>query len=254
MNKKKRSTRPTFTTLFLLTVFAWICGLITGLPGEAPQHTSSFSTPSAKVGVTTGMTRDPIDLGWLTAAKESVILVATPRGHGSGFCYLRDMDYAFIVTAKHVVVDELGQDIGAYSLMGSANGSMDWSLQAELLSKSSSWDAAIVKAYDPYGIIKTARLAQTVPPKGELVIAMGFPSNHYPVVVTVGFSKGWVVWDAVYFNHSASIWFGNSGGPVFNSKGEVVGINVRINFVNGHPDSGDCGAVPIEDLLMVMKR
>jgi len=197
--------------------------------------------------VVSGTTKEP-ELGWLNAAKESVVLVATPSGHGSGVCYERRDDYDYILTAKHVVQHEGVTEEPEITLMGATNSKADWMIHATLARISQTKDCAIVIAYDPYNLIKVARFADFCPLPGELVVAMGFPSNHYPVYVTVGFVIGWCVWDAVYLEHSASIWFGNSGGPLFNSKGEVIGINVRINGVNGHPDSGDCGAVPVEDI------
>lgn len=71
---------------------------------------------------------------------------------------------------------------------------------------------------------RVARLAPAVPQRQEEVYISGHPMGVYPGVITNGFYAGW--YDG-YMLTSAPAWGGNSGGPVYNTDGEVVGVLSR---------------------------
>lgn len=234
----------------LLLVGVYLAGLISGFPSPTDLHISpSKAHPVAMTGGVTTVTPNLTEFKWLSTAKESVVIVATPDGgHGSGVAFQRtDGDIVHVLTARHVIEDRQGKQYPEYSVKGRRAG-IDYTVAAYLRKVSDYADLAVVTVYDPANLLRVSEFGET-PPKGALVIAMGFPGPVYPAFVTIGECLGWVVFDAVYLYHSASIWYGNSGGPVFDRNGLIVGINVRIAFMNDGPDSSQCGAVPLEDIF-----
>mgnify|MGYP003289721170 CR=1 FL=1 len=97
--------------------------------------------------------------------------------------------------------------------------------------------------------------------KGEFVIAVGNPLGYvYSNTATLGIvsstnryladdtdGDGTNDWDARYIQHDASINDGNTGGPLVNLKGEVIGMNsMKISSVK----TEDMGfAIPINTIL-----
>jgi len=70
-----------------------------------------------------------------------------------------------------------------------------------------------------------ASMAGRAPSRGEKVFVSGHPLGVFPGLVTEGYAAGWT--DDGYLLLSAPAFGGNSGGPVFNSAGEAVGVLVR---------------------------
>jgi S1-C subfamily serine protease len=69
-----------------------------------------------------------------------------------------------------------------------------------------------------------AELADAVPQRQEQIYISGHPLGVYPGLITTGYVSGWLNgWILL----SAPAWGGNSGGPVYNSEGEVIGLLVR---------------------------
>lgn len=102
-------------------------------------------------------------------------------------------------------------------------------------------DLAIIKANAPISGVTTLPItsAESIP-VGEAVYALGFPgisdeladSNHYTagdITVTNGVVSRHQLTDGIRcMAHTASVNHGNSGGPLINGKGQVIGINTFI--------------------------
>lgn len=102
-------------------------------------------------------------------------------------------------------------------------------------------DLAIIKANAPITGVTTLPVtsAQNIP-VGETVYALGYPgisdaladSNHYTtgdITVTNGVvSRHQLTSGIQCMAHTASVNHGNSGGPLINGKGQVIGINTFI--------------------------
>lgn len=76
----------------------------------------------------------------------------------------------------------------------------------------------------------TSPFAKDAPREGDEVFAMGHPLN-LPFTVTRGIVSGRGMRGNMYVQYlqtDASINHGNSGGPLYNAKGEVIGINTMI--------------------------
>jgi S1-C subfamily serine protease len=75
------------------------------------------------------------------------------------------------------------------------------------------------------GVKSTARLALLQPMIGDKVFSLGFPANQGLTIGEGIVNRKASIFGREYLGHSADIFFGNSGGPLFSESAEVVGIN-----------------------------
>jgi len=189
------------------------------------------------------------------------IMPGTPRWFqekdavvGSGFIYDSE---GYIITNAHVVEDAI--DITVTMADGSSHA-------AEVVGIDEKTDLAIIKTSDP-GNFKAAKLGNSDEIiMGEWVIAMGNPfglfnESKMPIATAgiisslhmdFGFQQSGRVYQDM-IQTDASINSGNSGGPLVNSRGEVVGINTFI--FSGGNNSGSIGigfALPINRAIGII--
>jgi serine protease Do len=144
----------------------------------------------------------------------------TQRGLGSGFIISED---GYIFTNNHVVdkADKIKVKL--------ADGK---EYDAEIKGKDASTDLALIKI-NPTVKLPYARMGDSDRSRiGETVIAIGNPLGlDHTVTAGIISAKGRVIGAGPYDNFiqtDASINHGNSGGPLYNMAGEVVGINTAI--------------------------
>ncbi len=172
--------------------------------------------------------------------KGGVVTVETDTGHGSGFIVAPNL----IVTNSHVVE-------GCFlTRVRFRRGSK---IPAVVLCQDKLRDVAFVaadtSAFGEAGILKIAQPApgDALAVEGEKVIAIGSPLNQDKIVTSGIVSKverGAIISD-VNINH------GNSGGPLLNMAGEVIGITTFGDV----PDSsgpGISGIIPITETQSLM--
>ena len=144
---------------------------------------------------------------------------------GSGFVISED---GYILTNNHVVANASKLQVTMQS---------GEKLDAKLVGKDESIDLALLKV-TPSAPLMTLALGDSDALRvGEWVIAIGNPLG-YEHTVTVGVVSGMgrqlqQLGDvdsglANFIQTDAAINFGNSGGPLLNARGEVVGINTAI--------------------------
>jgi hypothetical protein len=93
--------------------------------------------------------------------------------------------------------------------------------------------------------------------EGKFVLAMGHPQNHQGVlthgVATLQYAKEYepdvsfpidARWPIIY--HDAAINHGNSGGPLVNLKGQLVGINQMLRADDDGINPGMCSSIPVD--------
>ncbi len=156
---------------------------------------------------------------------------------GSGFFFTTD---GYIMTNRHVV--EKAEDLRVRT-------SDDREFEAKLVGVDPYLDLAVIKiesdepvAALPLGSSDSLRV-------GEWVVAIGNPIM-YRNSVTAGVVSGKgrrLGFDAAelgdYIQTDAAINFGNSGGPLLNARGEVIGINTAIVRNDGNPFRGREGLI-----------
>ena len=92
---------------------------------------------------------------------------------------------------------------------------------------------------------------------GQSVIAIGNPSGGMPNSVTRGIVSGVGSREgAVWIQTDAAVNPGNSGGPLLNTRGEVIGINMKKLFLSGdgRPLQGISFALAASELRNVLNR
>lgn len=158
-----------------------------------------------------------------------------PVGHGSGF-FITPRGH--LVTNQHVVSAKNARFFVFYE--------GDSYAEALVVDTSSAKDLALLKA-DVDGEVPVIALAKQPPEKGDAIFALGFPGSQIVLngdlddflitgSVTATVTDGVVsnfyqlplVEDgppAELVQHTAEIREGNSGGPLVNNCGEVVGVN-----------------------------
>jgi serine protease Do len=146
---------------------------------------------------------------------------APRRGEGTGF--IIDADGS-ILTNNHVIE---GADRIVVKLSDGR------SLRARVVGADPDTDIALIRIDGQTGLPVAALGDSSMLRAGEWVCAIGNPLG-YEHTVTVGVVSfvGRKLFDASldnYIQTDAAINFGNSGGPLINARGEVVGINAAIS-------------------------
>lgn len=194
-------------------------------------------------------------------------------GWGSGFVYKKDNNDAYILTNHHVV--DGARDIGVEM----SNGTV---VDSTLVGSDEFADVAVLKI-DASSVLEVAEIGESENLRvGDTVFAIGTPvSLDYSFTVTRGIlsgknrlvemksssssSNGYSFFGGSREQKSTDSWYmkllqidasinsGNSGGPLANCNGEVVGItNSKLSSSYSQTSIENIGfAIPIEDALEV---
>ena len=176
----------------------------------------------------------------LSLLQQSSVRILTSESYGSGFF----IDEQRIVTNRHVVEPGLNSAIFAAS---KSLGPIPVPVRVVAMTENAEIgepDFAVLQLLQPVATLSPLRLAPDPTPLSE-VIAVGFPGlltelDVDQVTPSPIFSSGRVTTvkaqpsgtDFVF--HTADISSGNSGGPLVNFCGEVVGVNTFVIAENDH--------------------
>ena len=156
------------------------------------------------------------------------------QAQGSGFVISSD---GYVVTNNHVV-----NDAGKLQIIFDQDSKYD----AEVVGTDERTDLALLKIKANGKTFPHVKFADSVPRVGDWVVAVGNPFG-LGGTVTVGIVSahgrdiGSGPYD--YMQVDAAVNMGNSGGPSFNLKGEVVGVNSAIYSPTG-TNAGIAFAIP----------
>jgi S1-C subfamily serine protease len=176
---------------------------------------------------------------------------------GTGFVVDRE---GYILTNAHVV-DENGQQASAVTVVFNKGGSETQRVKGELVGVDQGSDVALIKV-DPNGLdLKALPLGDSEEVAvGEPVVAIGNPLG-YDFSITSGIvsatgrtlqaPNGMSIPNGIQTD--AAINQGNSGGPLIDGRGRVIGINEQIASQGGGND-GLGFAVPINTAVRVMEQ
>lgn len=168
-------------------------------------------------------------------ANKSCVTIETENGHGSGFLISQS---GLILTSSHVIDN-------ANKLKIHLNNGVTFN--ASLISKNESFDVAIIKI--PGEGYQSLKLNKIPIELGDDIVTIGTPTD---IELGQSLSKGVVsglrkIDDKVFTQLNISVSPGNSGGPLLNDKGEVVGI-ISSKLI-GEGIEGIAFAVPTESIM-----
>jgi hypothetical protein len=174
--------------------------------------------------------------------RRSVFVVETEAGHGSGF--LVD-DRGFVLTNDHVLGTSSYVAIGV---------DINHKYPAAVIARDAARDVALIRVH-PTAVTGVLPLrlahADTTPRIGDHVLAIGSALVNEGSVLTTGV-VGRVTPDTILADLTVNP--GNSGGPLLNLNGEVLGINTFYSKATAGP--GLAGIVRIgiaESMLAAIK-
>ena len=162
-------------------------------------------------------------------ANKGVVEVTTPQGQGSGFVYDAE---GHIITNQHVVSDASSVSVKLW------NGK---SYRAQVVGTDSSTDLAVLKIDAPASQLFPLALGDSSKlVVGDSVVAIGSPFGLEETVTSGIVSalhremqspNGFAIDDSIQTD--AAINHGNSGGPLLNAQGKVVGVTSQIESDSG---------------------
>lgn len=244
----------TLSIVLIIIAFVVGAGGMYALVNYAPKSVQTIVNKSEKeVTITDTGIADSVEKLY-----DAVVVVGSYKNgvlasSGTGFVYEEDDKYAYILTNSHVVD-------GASSVkVKFTNNNIE---NVELVGNDSYSDIAVLKI-DKSKVLKVASIGKTTDMRvGDTVFAIGAPLNdEYSWTVTRGILSGkdrlvdvsttnsnatsdWVM---SVMQTDASINSGNSGGPLANANGEVIGITNMKLVSTGVEGIGF--AIPIEDAV-----
>jgi len=155
---------------------------------------------------------------------EAVVKIETSSGQGSGFITTKD---GYIVTNFHVINGDLDCTVTLY--IKSRNGfDLKTVPKVKVIAQNPHVDLALLKMTPPKGVqlkhIFIGDSAKVI--VGEKVFAIGTPIGLERTVSSGIISVTNRVWSGfTHFQMTTPINPGNLGGPLFNLRGQVVGVN-----------------------------
>jgi serine protease Do len=191
----------------------------------------------------------------LERAKKGVVIVSTPSGFGSGFVIDRR---GRVVTNQHVVLDEKYVDV---TLIRREGGEIqrDKIKSVELLALSPLLDIALLQL--PEAELERLNLeplplgAPDSLTEGETVFAIGNPGMgreilDFTLSQGIASSVDRNFSDVLFVQTTAAVNPGNSGGPLVNDYGEVIGlVSLKAIF-----QEGIAFALPVEYIRFFLRN
>lgn len=156
----------------------------------------------------------------------SIILIYTMEGAGTGIVVHKGKDVSYVLTAKHVLMSEGGPQ-QLIAIEKKYNNSVETGregYECKVLCSSNEKDLALieVKSSLPNSTSVTFEKEQ-LPELGSNISVVGFPLAS-PAFLSKGYiGKYWFSKNTFYIETTAPLCPGNSGGPIFGSNGKVIG-------------------------------
>ena len=172
-----------------------------------------------------------------------VIALVDNGGLGSGFI----IDKTGLVVTNFHVVEDINKipEIGVVKLDGSIH------LATDIIAYDKDIDFVIFKIEgDNHETVKLGDSDEIQ--MGDDVVALGHPKKEFYSLTKGIISQIRTKDEIKYFQHDSSIEGGSSGGPLFNNKGKVIGINT---LIHKYRTAGDLGyAIVINYITNALKQ
>ena len=212
------------TVCALMAVIA-VASILQDDRNRASQVASPISLPAANSA------RASIHPNWIAGVKSrairGVVLVKTSDQFGSGFVVASRNGRNLIVTNKHVLVGEEFNETAAqdypksYSVVSESGNNMRGQLAGLAADNSLDLALLLVRSAELEVLGRIGSMEQVE--IGDPVVAVGNPLDPLLAnTVTNGIISGK---HGPILQTNAAINHGNSGGPLLNERGEIVGVN-----------------------------
>ena len=186
----------------------------------------------------------------------SVVAIRNPEGHGSGM--ILD-EKGLILTNAHVVCSPLPYVVEALGTVGKETKTLSFK-KVTLLGVHPEYDLALLQI-DPSehrATIKPVTASKSSVASGDPLWAMGFPADvegGRKKILTMGkvVSSNRIFQSDPYIEMDVSLYFGNSGGPVCDGSGEIIGVATAIAR-DGHTLAVPITAVRPERFVPLRQR
>jgi len=190
---KKKTTTPTVTP-----------------PKSATQSSGTTKPKTQAIAPSVKFSNSQI----IAKIKPAVVYIETASGSGSGMIFSTD---GYVLTNGHVVRGYIYVDISISS---------GKTLSGKVVGRDEEADLAVIKITSDQIFQKVNFGDSSKTEQGEEVFALGFP---FGIKGDVSFKEGTISRRIEsYFETSAEIHPGNSGGPLVNRYGQVIGVNTAI--------------------------
>lgn len=225
--ESRRPLGPRLAAVAVVLSIAFGGGMLGGLIGATWSESDSPSAP-----LVTALSVDPADVGNSSAAKAaaviapSVVTINSRSGTGTGIIVTADGE---VLTNQHVIE---GMDEVNVRLYGATNP-----IVADVVAEDPSNDMALLKLRGQSGLTPAVFADPDSIAVGDPVVAVGYalaldggPSVTSGIISAL--NRTLQLDSEVFLNAliqtDAAISSGNSGGPLINLRGEVVGINTAV--------------------------
>ena len=201
-----------------------------------------FGVPMPQQGGPQGSTPAPTPPSAKKGDKSVPLEREVPRGVGSGFVLTND---GYILTNSHVVE-------GASEIYVTLTDKREF--KGKVIGSDDRTDVALVKI-EATGLPKLQIGDSKAIRVGQWVLAIGSPFGlENTVTAGIVSAKSRETGDYLPFIQTdVAVNPGNSGGPLINMKGEVIGINSQILSENGG-SLGISFAIPIDEAMLVVDQ
>lgn len=185
-----------------------------------------FETDMAKK--TLGFRGNPVE-----QAYAKMLDLSGASGSGSGF-FIRYNNRTLVITNAHVIEQAADKEGSIY--VYTINRSK---YEAKIVGGDSFYDLAVLELVDkPGDEVSFLEIRQAPALVGEPVYAVGNPLGEYPYSVSEGIIsaknrvRGGLTGKFGFLQTTATVIWGNSGGPLLDAEGKVLGVNSQIAFAD----------------------
>jgi S1-C subfamily serine protease len=217
-----------FRLTSIASVLATISNCVAKVKAGGISSAGDFSLPAT----TPVAQAKPPSVSNLTAHGEDAHTPKTFEQDGTGFVISGS---GHIVTNYHVIDGCVGE------IRGNLTGESPTPLR--IVSTDETNDLALLQASKPFNSNATIRATAVHP--GDAIIAIGFPyhgllTSDFTVTAGIISSLSGILNDTRYLQISAGVQTGNSGGPLFDMSGNVVGVvAAKLNAIRMAKATGD---------------